>query len=207
MVPAAERAEILALARDADDEDPETERVGCWVRPHLGMPGEAARSVLFAHTTATTITGYHPGGLPIILRTKELLAETGLAEAWRRYRSLLNNVTGPGLLFYLRETGLRALDAPADVREAQFIQLAMLAGQERVRLRIVPAGRDPGLGGFTLLRFPEPSGPAVTVPCDTVTLILEGQHFPVYQRQLEILDRIALAAADSQTLIMKLIDT
>jgi transcriptional regulator with XRE-family HTH domain len=216
--PAAERDAVLELvggADTADDRDGHEDRGGWWVRPHRGLPPETVRTVLFAHATAHSITGHHTHGLPLILRAQELLdhqvrdhpAERADAvwSAWWTYRAVLNRSDAPDLLYYLHEAQLRAL--PEAVREAQLIQLAMLAGQQRVHVRLIPGGTDARSNAFSLIRFSDAVTPAVCVPCDTVTLILEHHHVPIYQRKLAELDRIALSEPDSRELIMTLIDS
>ena len=212
-VPAVDHADILDLL---GPDDPG----GWWVRPHGDGSPEEVSSVRFGYATAATIECWSPGGLPALVQTSEFidadlpghgLDEQGRARwvrARREHQALLFRRDGPTLVAYLDERVLSSLPVPEEVRQGQFIRLAMLIGQGRLHVRIVPADRDSArLGaGFSLLRF---AGfvPVVCVPGETVTLLLEhDRHRAAYERQLATLNRIALSTEDSKRIILALAD-
>lgn len=204
-----ERAAILELI--------EGDRDGCWVRPHHGLPAEAVPSVLFQYRAANAITRYDPSNLPAIVQTNDyaqadvrtrVATEADFARhtaARWEHRALLFKIDRPDVLCYLHETTLRTLPVDSETRLGQWLYLAMLIGQDRLRVRIVPAEHDRSAiaGEFTLLRFAE-FRPVVCTPTETATLILEHHHIHAYERILTDLNKIALSELDSTELIVEL---
>jgi transcriptional regulator with XRE-family HTH domain len=210
-VPAAERKEILGLLGPETGEDSEY-----WVLPHPGGPPEESSTVRFACATAAGIEWCAPAGLPVLAQTAESmraeLRRRGVADVDRwtaardQQRDVLFHPVGPTLHAFVHESSLLSLPGDEQVRQAQFIRLAMLIGQRRLRPRVVPAERERALmgGEFAVLRF-RGHPPAVLVPGETVTLVLEGDHHVAgYRRRLDTLDALALSDKDSDRLIMKL---
>jgi len=196
---------------------------GCWVRPHAGVLPEAVPSVVCQQDLAGSVTVYDPCGIPPLLQT----AEYAEADLLPRYATseevmphlrarldrhgLLHRSKGPGVLVYLHESALRSMPVAEEARAGQLLVMLMLAGQrQRVRLRVVPAGREHtrvAVGAFQLLRFAD-YPPVVCVPTQTVSLVLEGrEHLEVFGRVLAGLDAVALSGADSIELIRELADT
>lgn len=211
-VPREQREMILELTEGG--------REGVWARPHRGVYPEAVPSVVFQQNAARTITWYDPVALPAILHTTEyaelevLPKFTSDAEAMPhlgarmdRHAWLCGHDAPEDALFYLHENTLRGLPVDEEARTGQLLYLAMLIGQETIRIRLVPAEHDRvrvAAGGFQVLRFAE-FRPVVIVSGDTATLILEGpQHTRVYEAMVDELRKLSLSERDSADLITRL---
>jgi hypothetical protein len=167
----------------------------------------------------TQVTCWDPTGIPAMAQTQEFIEavtrrecvdkyeRTRWIEARQKHHEVLFSDDVPSVTAYVHETSLRTLPVEQDIRQSQYIQLAMLTGQQRLHLRIVPTGVDRALvgGGFSWIRFAE-FMPAVSVPGDTVTLILEGQHLTPFRQRLATLDAIALSEQDSTLMIMDFVE-
>jgi len=208
-VPVAERGGLLDLV-DGD-------RHGCWVRPHGDRLPEAAPGVLFQHQTASTIICYHPSEIPVILQSGEyanedLLYRFGSDDEVVRhefvrghYHSILSDDTSRDVVCFLHETVLRSVPLDNSTRWSLYYDLTCIIESKRAEVRIIPADREAALRVpvFSLLRTPG-RPPLVCRPCETVTLILEGDHTNAYEPSVALLDDLALSNLESRDLIVEI---
>jgi len=208
-VPPLDRAALLELV-DGD-------RHGCWVRPHGDRLPDAAPGVLFQHQTAEQITCYHPTEIPVILQdngyiNEDLRHRFGTDEAIARhefprceYRWILHSDTPPEVTCFLHESVLRAVPFDEDDRWELYNDLTVYIESKQTEVRIIPADREDALRvpEFSLLRSAGRS-PVVCRPCETVTLILEGDHIAAYEPYVALLDELALSTLESRDLIVEI---
>ena len=207
----AERDEVLELLDGHGT-------AGCWARPHGELLPEAVPSVLFQYQQATALTCYNPYGIPGVLKSSAYF-EGELRErfpentdemivrhqgAQQEYGYLLAKLDQPPMC-YLSERALRAITVNENDRLFQFQHMAGLIRDERAQIRVVSTEREDAVpaAAFSVLRFTE-ANPVVCVPTATATLILEGEHVPVYERFVAELDALALPMGASADLIVGL---
>jgi len=205
-LPAATRRAVLDLL-DGD--------TGGWVRPHGdGLP-EAAPGVLLQHKLASTIICYDPAEIPVMFQDIDYVSEDlrrrfgprqdidRHEDARGEYRSLLHDKRE--IVAYLHESVLRSVQVSKPTRWRLHSDLTEAIDEDRAEVRIIPAAAEPGLRmpTFTLLRF-HGHDPLVCHPCETVTVLLEGEHTSAYQSFADQLDEIALSTAESRALVVEL---
>jgi transcriptional regulator with XRE-family HTH domain len=194
-----ERAEIIADAR--------MDNPSCvWDCPLPGVPLDAVSASYFDEAYA--LTDWSVSLVPRLLRTEAyalaVMRSDGLEDAAQRWQASEKQQARLGTVDYTAYIGeavlYRAFGGPAAHRE----QLAHLYGL-RVRgigLRIVPDRVPVGLVSHSWLRMAFPSTPPVVVIAALgSSAYLHNDQAMRYDRQLTLLDEIALPTAQSRDMV------
>ena len=208
-----EQAELLELARAKDD--------AWWTCAHDELEPDELPALWFTCGMANRATCWHPGGVPELLHTEEFGVwqirsryGTGAAaaELWAERlerQQMLYRPVRLSLTYYLQESALRSLPRDPDVRSGQMVHLAMVVGERRVKVRVVPARFDhllPAMGRFWLFGFTG-FAPVVCAQSDLVSSFGEREHdVAAYERILTRLDALALPPDESVELVVRIGD-
>jgi hypothetical protein len=117
---------------------------------------------------------------------------------------------GPHTTVYVHEIALRHVVGDVEVMRDQLLHLALLHGWPHATMRVIPttARSHPALlRPATLLTLPDPQRPLAYTETDTATVFHDDPRLVArFQDKMHHLDRLALTAEESGTLLTRCAD-